>query len=371
MRLNNINGKWLSKGAMLTMVCGLSLASCQDQLELQTDTPDGNEPFVGEMIQFAAGTTANSITSRAETAPQGEGDEGISVTPGKTYYMPKDYRFVCRMFYKAKANSDEFDYEGGTDVTAWLKVDDKGLGNSLYWNNGYNAASGTDDYGNDKNSTHFYWQNRKEHAFLAWFDLNKATSNRYSSEQKKGWLKFYPEDYIYEKHTGEFDTSWRLSYYGMYGTNVKFESPEDFRYWLETVDPKTKNKNYASIAGKVPEGIEDSEFDNGVEYKEKYLVVKFHYHQNFGKKIIDSLHYVNQWLRYQLYGGATELDKNNFPSDRYYTTTSGGFPYKVRERETNKCVARIKYDKADPQNTAKWKYLDVDDDGYIKYREDT
>lgn len=144
-----------------------SLVACTEQFADEVLAPSGadDDAFTGEMVHFAAGTTENAVTR----APS-------------TYYMPDANRFVCRMYYKAQTGSDAFDVSGGTDNTAWLKVSGS-VGNSLYWNKNYadvntsiKGVGGVDDYGNDFAAPAFYWQNRKEHAFLAWTDLNHATS---------------------------------------------------------------------------------------------------------------------------------------------------------------------------------------------------
>lgn len=127
--------------------------------------PFNGDDGTGNMVFFSSGTTENAVTR----APS-------------TYYMPDTYRFVCRMYYKARTLSDDFDTSGATDKTAWLKVDGS-VGNSLYWNKNFAPVAkpevigvgGLDEYHNDFSAPAFYWQNRKPHAFLAWTDLNHAT----------------------------------------------------------------------------------------------------------------------------------------------------------------------------------------------------
>lgn len=132
---------------------------CSDDITPGTDSSGEGGAGTGEMVFFSSGTTEN-VVSRAPS----------------TTYMPTGNRFVCRMYYKAHTGSDLFDVSGTTDQTAWLKVDDKGKGNSLYWNKAYATPSKRDEYDNDFDAHAFYWQNRKPHAFLAWTDLNHATS---------------------------------------------------------------------------------------------------------------------------------------------------------------------------------------------------
>ena len=89
-----------------------------------------------------------------------------AVTRGSTPYMRKDSRFVCSMFFHAGANdTDETEYYSEknkltADVnmsTAQLKIDDQ-YGNAAFLNNT------------------FYWQNRKNHVFLALADNNNLTA---------------------------------------------------------------------------------------------------------------------------------------------------------------------------------------------------
>lgn len=167
---------------------------CSDDI-IPGDVPSGEGGVgTGEMVFFSSGTTETEV-SRAPS----------------TYYMPGDYRFVCRMYYKAHTGSDLFDING-TDQTAWLKVSGN-VGNSLYWNKAYTTPSQYDPYGNDKSAHAFYWQNRKPHAFLAWTDLNHAklmtggtTSGKLTSE---GYFD-------YKVKTGGTSTSWRTIEYDIY-----------------------------------------------------------------------------------------------------------------------------------------------------------
>lgn len=183
------------------------ITACTD--DLVTDAPSmGGDKGLGEMVLFTAGRTNSLLTTRADD--NGDGGDGnkdpdnYSETPGEIYYMPDAYRFVCRMYYKAQAASDEFDVSSNTKNVAWLKVSGN-VGNSLYWNNQYNnvgtneGEGGVDGYGNDYAANMFYWQNRSEHAFLAWTDLNKARDIKYANRQ--GYLKM-DGDMTYEEHTG-------------------------------------------------------------------------------------------------------------------------------------------------------------------------
>lgn len=120
---------------------------------------------------FTSGTTDNSASTRANT-----------------YYMDPFYRFVCQMYYKTDASGEKYELSSAQtawmQVELWKKINEEDVvdlkaspGNSLYWNSAYHAASGRDEFRNDDNATNvFYWQNRRDHAFLAWTDLNQIQS---------------------------------------------------------------------------------------------------------------------------------------------------------------------------------------------------
>ena len=228
----------------LVMVLGLLLTSCTDDIVEGGMGRDEDASVKGQMILFAAGTTENAMGTRAE------GNGGVSVAPGKTYYMPHDYRFVCRMYYKASTDANaNFDVEGGSDITVWMKV--KGdVGNSLYWRNNYQTLDESnsglfDTFGNDKEATCLYWQNRMDHAFLAWTDLNKATTNTYSPIKNSGALKFEPADVEYVKHTGIKEEQWVMAGYEVYAVgldkNPEFTTWTDLQSYLETDNNYSNN----------------------------------------------------------------------------------------------------------------------------------
>ena len=96
------------RGVTLPLLAAvMSLSSCSDYID-DDSVPSGPATEAGDMILFAAGSTVNSEATRSD---------GFTVTPGKTYYMPDSYRFVCRMYYKASATGNLYDVTGGTDVT--------------------------------------------------------------------------------------------------------------------------------------------------------------------------------------------------------------------------------------------------------------
>lgn len=205
------------------------MVACTD--DIITENPDVNDgKGIGEMVLFTAGKTNSNLTTRADD-DNNTGDN-YSETPGQTYYMPATYRFVCRMYYKAASGSNaKFDLSENTKTIAWFKVDGN-VGNSLYWRNNYpildsNVESNFDVFGNDANATFFYWQNRKEHAFLAWTDLNKAGTTNFKYGTKIGDLKLEPADMTYEEHTNQKQVQNVLAGFKIAGVEKEFEYIDD------------------------------------------------------------------------------------------------------------------------------------------------
>ncbi|MBQ0022824.1 MAG: fimbrillin family protein [Prevotellaceae bacterium] len=166
------------------MLCLLTVVSCSDELATQqtsNQNSQNDDKGIGQLVLFSSGNNGN-ITTRAGVIP----------------YMEKDGRFVCKMYYHAKADdTDESEYDTeNTPITSWLRVDDN-EGNSVYWKNDYDMA-GVDkshqdflDYGFDSRAQYFYWRNRLDHIFLAYTDYNKLKINTYGTTQGK--LFMYPE----------------------------------------------------------------------------------------------------------------------------------------------------------------------------------
>lgn len=156
---------------------------------------------IGQLVLFSSGNASNT-TSRAAVIP----------------YMEKEGRFVCKMFYHAKAtDTDASPFDTiSTPITSWLRVNDD-EGNSVYWRNDYDMA-GVDkshqdylDYGFDSRAQYFYWRNRLDHIFLGYCDYNKLKSNTYGSQQGK--LFMYPEyDGAKKTKTGE-EKTWETANY--------------------------------------------------------------------------------------------------------------------------------------------------------------
>lgn len=106
---------------------------------------------------------------------------------GTTQYLPPSTRFVCRKYYIGTSGADA----GHTHYkTSWLVVNNT-KGNSVYRQASFAtpAEADKDQHGFDKKAWIFYWQNRKEHVFLAITDLNKATSPDYVGGTAAGTLK--------------------------------------------------------------------------------------------------------------------------------------------------------------------------------------
>ncbi len=263
---------------MLSSGC---LISCVKDIDpVQT----GNEAAQkGEMVHFSVGNTSSTET----------------VTKAVTYYMPDKYRFVCRMYYKSASGSDLYDVAGGTDVTSWLKVDGP-VGNALYWRGSFPTldpanSSLFDSAGNDYEAKCFYWQNRKEHAFLAWTDLNHATELAYSPIKGSQSLKFNPYDVDYKLHTGQEAEQWNISGYQVYGAPVEFSSWSSLKNYIES------GSNYeARIKNRIPDGIDPADYSTAQYYYAygwscKYSLLKAE------RTAVDDAHHTYGWVQYNMY----------------------------------------------------------------------
>lgn len=124
------------------------------------DTPgnqSGDDTVVGSPVIFTSG---NENLSRAIP------------------YLGKDGRFVCRMYHQGTIGSDLFT----SHSTAWLRVNNA-YGNSVYRRSDFDeSAMNLDTYDFDRNSTIFYWQNRKNHAFIAYTDLHRCFESTYNGD---------------------------------------------------------------------------------------------------------------------------------------------------------------------------------------------
>ena len=341
------------RGVTLPLLAAVvSLSSCSDYID-DDSVPSGPATEAGDMIQFAAGSTVNSEATRAD---------GVNVTPGKTYYMPDSYRFVCRMYYKASVTGNLYDVTGGTDVTAWLKVKGK-VGNSLYWRNSFieldeSNSNLFDSNGNDAEATCLYWQNRKEHAFLAWTDLNRAATIGYSPDRFSGSLKFVPADVTYVKHTGTNEEQWVDKGYEIYGVPQTFASWEELRTFLETDD------NYAALVkGKVPEGISPDDFTG----KQYYYAYGWSCKYSEAKAVytdIDAMLRNYGWIQYQMYYDKLRYNGATSGTDIVVKNDDKGKPAYLYNTATNKYLAAIE---VNPDNS--WEYYLTDEYGNVRYDE--
>lgn len=192
------------------LLMALLAVSCTDEITEPGNNPE-EEKNTGEQVLFTSGTTENSAMTRAAT-----------------YYMEPGSRFVCNMYFKTDDSGDRYNLERGE--TAWLKVEDwksaeasplATPGNSLYWNNSYAAATKFDKNRNDDLASIFYWQNRREHAFVAWTDLNKID---HSGWNEAGGLNmdFTSSDDKYAYKTGNKTSKYVSKGYYVHNSAQKF-----------------------------------------------------------------------------------------------------------------------------------------------------
>lgn len=213
------------------MVVVLFVTACSDDVVLVqsgTENPLNLDKGIGELVLFSTGNAGNT-TTRAEVCP----------------YMEKHGRFVCKMYYHAKAtDTDASPFDTiSTPITSWLRVNNN-EGNSVYWNKNFTDTDGngtvdgddlTDDdrenanykdYGFDPNAQFFYWRNRLDHVFLGFTDYNKLKTNTYGNAQGK--LFMYPErDGEKRTKVGEReDWSTEVGYYKLNLREEEVPNPE-------------------------------------------------------------------------------------------------------------------------------------------------
>lgn len=303
---------------------------------------------IGQMILFTTGTTSTSIATRADgDGGDGAGDKnsGITITPGKTYYMPDDGRFVIRMYYKPSASgtddlNEPYDVSGSSDVTTWMKVDGY-VGNSLYWNKEYSPVNsgikgkgGVDDYGNDYSATALYWQNRKKHAFLAWTDLNKLTEIAYSPDKNSGGLKFAPADETYQKHTGEKKLQWVNAGYEVF-PNQEFKTWAALRTFLETgsnYESQINNKK----PGEADFGGQNYSYANGWSCKYRYEKEYLEHNQT-----VDATHRKTGWKEYQIFNNKLPYPGDTSGDNIIIRYDAKGVPAYLFDQSASKYLAQI------------------------------
>ncbi len=141
------------------------------------------------------------------------GNSEASVSRATASYMPQDSRFVCSMFFHAGAN-DTDDSAYYTDAptsdvnmtTAWLKINNT-TGNAVYRKSTFDETDIELDANEfDKVATCFYWQNRKNHMFLALTDNNNLTK-----DTGDGGLKLYPNAIASDKTESKYMLEYNLA----------------------------------------------------------------------------------------------------------------------------------------------------------------
>ncbi len=327
--------------------------SCSDYIDAEGSGSGGiDEGFKGDMVLFSAGTTSNSLASRAE---------------GKTYYMPEGGRFVCRMYHKTQAENDNFDITNPED--AWLKVNND-MGNSVYWNNTYQEPSSKDNDGNDNDATFLYWRNRRPHAFLAWTDNNKLNSIEYSATQ--GGLKFSPYDVIIT--TNEKKKAWLDTGYQIYGVEAEPTVDEDGN----PIAPAPRNfASWAELKAYV-EGLDDAEltafhakqnlFNESLTFGNSYYEYGWsckYYESNQPEQVISETEKTSGWIKYLMY-----YDKYEYAPKGGETVENNkeGVPVFLKDANGD-YLAEIVFDKDDEEHVNPHYYI-TDIHGNVRYNED-
>ena len=171
------------------------------------DWQEPSEP-TGDLGPVCFATGADALSTKASN--------GLGVGATQTTYLPEGARFVCRKYYIGTSGADA----GHTHYkTSWLVVNNT-KGNSVYRQASFAtpAEADKDQHGFDKKAWIFYWQNRKEHVFLAITDLNKATNADYVGGTDKGTLKMddaHPDATLEEGETTYKANSYNLDTNGI------------------------------------------------------------------------------------------------------------------------------------------------------------
>ena len=169
---------------------------------------DWQEPSeqTGDLGPVCFATGADALSTKASN--------GLGVGATQTPYLPEGARFVCRKYYIGTSGADA----GHTHYkTSWLVVNNT-KGNSVYRQADFAEPAELDQHGFDKKAWIFYWQNRKEHVFLAITDLNKATNADYVGGTDKGTLKMddaHPDATLEEGETTYKANSYNLDTNGI------------------------------------------------------------------------------------------------------------------------------------------------------------
>lgn len=181
------------------------------------DWQEPSEP-TGDLGPVCFATGADALSTKASN--------GLGVGTTQTTYLPEGTRFVCRKYYIGTSGADA----GHTHYkTSWLVVDNT-KGNSVYRQASFAtpAEADKDQHGFDKKAWIFYWQNRKEHVFLAITDLNKAKAKdpSYVGGTDKGTLKM--DDAHPDATLEEGETTYKANSYNL-NTN-------DYKKWEQQPD---------------------------------------------------------------------------------------------------------------------------------------
>lgn len=319
------------------------MAGCAD--DIVPDVPSTEiERYKGDKVMLAAGTTENSVSTRADS---------------KTYYMPEAHRFVCKMYYKT--NESGLDYDTLRYHTAWLKVDNGGAGNSLYWKSTYpETAQKEDTYHNDEYAPTFYWQNRKEHAFLAWTDLNHATTVTGAD------INFDDSSITsYEYHTGIKEQQWIEKNFMVNGLATPFTSFGNLRNAAEeagtstnaltpftTEEKQKEQQDFADALGEYPETNRWKWYK--ITSRALFCTIDRPdgYYQDSSYETIDDTHRKSKWYKMTIYDTTQKTeytgDVTNTRTYSYGTVVVG---------EDGKIVA-VKVNGDD-------KFYECDEDGYV------
>lgn len=146
------------------------LQACADTLTLSPEEPNGNGGEASDIVMMSVGDEAPAMT------------RAIS-------YMPSGVKFTSMMLVREK---EEYDYRYEQPVNAYMIVDDKGAGNSLYYKSTYETPERIDNpnYNNDDDATIFYWQNRHTHGFIGYIeDYNKILRGEtYTPKTLINWI---------------------------------------------------------------------------------------------------------------------------------------------------------------------------------------
>lgn len=152
----------------MTLTAALLLLACSDKEDI---SDNGGSTFSSATpVLFSSGTNGGNAVTRASVP-----------------YMQKDGKFICRMYYQGSASNEDYNAYS----QAWLKVNND-AGNCIYRKESYTEPNEEDKdiYGFDRNSSIFYWQNRKPHVFVAVADYNHLTDETCSLNMDKDTLAF-------------------------------------------------------------------------------------------------------------------------------------------------------------------------------------